>query len=503
MRIFKSLLWLLVPTVAMAATVYNFFPPPGSAYSNAAASNFDVGTTATTSAEFSVGNNPAGLTGAATVTIGSPVGTAGGGAILNLSDGGTSAGNFLNSDDTFTFLSTSPGNSVNFNVTTGGGLINSLLIDPNNDSRYIIGNLTGGSSDGSFTVRNKSSVAQGSSSLGIETNITGTPLLGMLTCTTQTGTLSANGTGPGIPGSITGAPAVTGCSLRTTGQGFIFANGNVYIGGWRSSTTGFDLAAPASGVALNIQGGGIALLGGLTADIETLSSTEPRLKLNQTGAGTNLKLWDFDVASTVLTGRTRTDADATGSNWLSVTRGATTAVSNISLGNATDNPTYNFLGTGNVSALSGSFVTNFAFSGGRLQLSGSMTPVGDGIYRTGANTLCGSTGGVQAFCFNSAQAETLSGHLAFTGTSPVVSACGTGPAIDGHATDSAGTVTVGTVAAASCTVTFAAAFSTWNHCRVTSQSTIASFAYSYTLAAITVTGTSLVGDKFDYDCDGS
>ena len=65
MRLFKSLLWLLVPTVAMAATVYNYFPPPGSAYSNAAASNFDVGTTATTSAEFSVGNNPAGLTGAA------------------------------------------------------------------------------------------------------------------------------------------------------------------------------------------------------------------------------------------------------------------------------------------------------------------------------------------------------------------------------------------------------------------------------------------------------
>ncbi len=97
----------------------------------------------------------------------------------------------------------------------------------------------------------------------------------------------------------------------------------------------------------------------------------------------------------------------------------------------------------------------------------------------------------------------FSGHISFTGTAPGVSACGTGPSIDAHATDATGTVTVGTVAAASCTVTFNVAYATWNHCRITSQSTIASFAYSYTLAAITVTGTSLVGDQFDYDCDGS
>jgi len=86
---------------------------------------------------------------------------------------------------------------------------------------------------------------------------------------------------------------------------------------------------------------------------------------------------------------------------------------------------------------------------------------------------------------------------------PVVSACGTSPAIDSHANNKSGTVTVGTVAAASCTVTFAGSgYTTWNHCRVTSQSTIASFAYSYTKTVLTVTGTSLVGDLFDYDCDG-
>lgn len=86
---------------------------------------------------------------------------------------------------------------------------------------------------------------------------------------------------------------------------------------------------------------------------------------------------------------------------------------------------------------------------------------------------------------------------------PAVTACGTSPSIDAHANNRSGTVTVGTVAAASCTVTFAGSgYTTWNHCRVTSQTTLAAFAYSYTKTVLTVTGTSLVGDLFDYDCDG-
>lgn len=94
-------------------------------------------------------------------------------------------------------------------------------------------------------------------------------------------------------------------------------------------------------------------------------------------------------------------------------------------------------------------------------------------------------------------------HNYFNGTAPAVSACGTSPTIDSRATDASGTVTVGTVAAASCTITFNIAYVTWNHCNVTAQSTLAAFAYSYTKAAITVTGTSLVGALIDYRCDGS
>lgn len=97
----------------------------------------------------------------------------------------------------------------------------------------------------------------------------------------------------------------------------------------------------------------------------------------------------------------------------------------------------------------------------------------------------------------------LTGHLAFSGTAPVVSACGTSPSIDANATDNSGTVTVGSGVVASCTVTFNAAYATFNHCRVTAQPSVAAFAYSYTLSAITVTATSLTSDKFDYFCDGS
>lgn len=97
-----------------------------------------------------------------------------------------------------------------------------------------------------------------------------------------------------------------------------------------------------------------------------------------------------------------------------------------------------------------------------------------------------------------------SGRLAFTGSSPVVSGCGTSPAIDSHATNNSGTVTVGTVAAASCTVTFAnSGFTTWNHCNVTPQTALATFGYSYTKTVLTVTATSLLNEVFDYRCDGS
>jgi hypothetical protein len=87
---------------------------------------------------------------------------------------------------------------------------------------------------------------------------------------------------------------------------------------------------------------------------------------------------------------------------------------------------------------------------------------------------------------------------------PALSACGTGsPTVDAKGNNRSGTITAGGGVLASCTMTFAGSgYTTWNHCRLTSQSTVAALAYSYTLTTLTVTGTSITGAKFDYDCDG-
>jgi hypothetical protein len=87
---------------------------------------------------------------------------------------------------------------------------------------------------------------------------------------------------------------------------------------------------------------------------------------------------------------------------------------------------------------------------------------------------------------------------------PALSACGTGsPTVDTRGNNRSGTITAGAGALASCTMTFGGSgYSTWNHCRLTSQSVVANLAYSYTLTTLTVTGTSITSAKFDYDCDG-
>lgn len=79
---------------------------------------------------------------------------------------------------------------------------------------------------------------------------------------------------------------------------------------------------------------------------QEISDAEPQFLYNETDQGTDLKLWDWDVQGGVFSGRTRTDAAGTGVNWLTVTRGTTTTVSDISLGSTTGNPSFHILGTG-------------------------------------------------------------------------------------------------------------------------------------------------------------
>jgi len=88
------------------------------------------------------------------------------------------------------------------------------------------------------------------------------------------------------------------------------------------------------------------------------------------------------------------------------------------------------------------------------------------------------------------------------GTSiPVVTSCGTSPAITGA--DLAGSVTVGTASPTSCTLTFSAAFSATPFCVVGSNPQLAAFSWTISTTAIVITQTGTASNKITWVCMGS
>jgi hypothetical protein len=75
-----------------------------------------------------------------------------------------------------------------------------------------------------------------------------------------------------------------------------------------------------------------------------VTSTNPYLGFDETDNGVNARVWELGVSAGNLTGRVSSDAGSV-QNWLSVTR-TNAAVTSVTFGNATDNPTYATLGTG-------------------------------------------------------------------------------------------------------------------------------------------------------------
>lgn len=145
-----------------------------------------------------------------------------------------------------------------------------------------------------------------------------------------------------------------------------------------------------------------------------------------------------------------------------------------------------------------------------VTVGGSNTILGAGVGSTvlttgSSNILIGTSSATGVVSAGDSSKLNIGGMIFndLAGTSaPTISSCGTSPSVDAHANNYSGTVTVGSVSATTCTVTFAHAYTTWNHCRVTAQTTLAGLAYSYTTAAITVSATGLTGDLIDYQCDG-
>lgn len=130
-----------------------------------------------------------------------------------------------------------------------------------------------------------------------------------------------------------------------------------------------------------------------TASPWVWSNAEPRHLFTESDQGADLKTWDIDVNGGVLAIRTRTDADGAGVNVMTATRGTTTAITNVSLGNATNNPTFNFLGTGtttfgggSIQAGSGAITTTGQVAAGNLKVTSGSVPL-NGVYLAGTNTL--------------------------------------------------------------------------------------------------------------------
>lgn len=272
------------------------------------------------------------------------------------------------------------------------------------------------------------------SSLGTTTtvlhgNASGAPTFGAVTLTTDvTGTL----------------PVLNGGTGATTSTG----SGNVVL------STSPTLVTPALGTpsALVLTNATGLVDGALSANVpllnasnsftgttQQISSAEPRFKFNQSGAGTDLKLWDFDLASTVLCLRTRTDADAAGVNVLCATRGTTTAITDVSIGNGTNNNTYTFGSTGQAT-FSGTVSTS------RLIVTGSSAP-GNGLYLPAGNTVAIASNSLERAHFTSGGITLDSGGVISAGTK--FTAAGTGCTVG--ATTGGATGGTFTLAAGPCT----------------------------------------------------
>lgn len=115
----------------------------------------------------------------------------------------------------------------------------------------------------------------------------------------------------------------------------------------------------------------------------TLSNASPRIAWVESDQATaDEQRWDAQANAKVWALRTRTDADGTGVDIISAARGAGTALASIALGNATNNPTYSFLGTGSVTLAT-------------LVVNGSTLPA-NGVYLPAANTLGVAAGSARA-----------------------------------------------------------------------------------------------------------
>ena len=128
-----------------------------------------------------------------------------------------------------------------------------------------------------------------------------------------------------------------------------------------------------------------------------------------------------------------------------------------------------------------------------LDINGSIQATGTGNVFVSGNVGIGTTAPTQVLGVNGVIAHVWGAPI------PVISACGTGPAVKG--TDNAFEITVGT-SATGCTATFAGTYGD-AVCTVTNQSVSVVNAMTYTVSAtaVTITQANSGGNKIDVYCD--
>jgi len=149
-----------------------------------------------------------------------------------------------------------------------------------------------------------------------------------------------------------------------------------------------------------------------------LSSSLPLMEFNESDQAANNKRWQQFTNGGQLAMRVVDDAASTTANYLLVSRSGAT-ISNMSFGNATDNPTYSFLGTGAISGV-GSGLTSL--NGSNIS-SGTVSVARGG---TGAGTLTGYVKGSGTSALTASSTIPLSDITSGTGTGNYVFAPSSG-----------------------------------------------------------------------------
>lgn len=159
-----------------------------------------------------------------------------------------------------------------------------------------------------------------------------------------------------------------------------------------------------------------------------------------------------------------------------------------------DSATSTLLSSLGVTKTSGTaFRVNDGFGTNILNVSTASTTAGYDLLQLWSAT---STGPLFAF--------DQYGHMTASSTAPVLSSCGTSPTLTTDSSDFQGTITVGSVAATGCTLTFGTPHTTNTHCVISNQtvSVVNAMTYTESTTGFVVSQTGLTSDKLDYICTG-